>query len=39
MERITGKELKEIYSTLNIRDEFISPFLEIIIKQQNTNIK
>jgi hypothetical protein len=28
MERITGKELKEIYSTLNIRDEFINEFLK-----------
>jgi hypothetical protein len=28
MERITGKELKEIYSTLKIRDEFINEFLK-----------
>ncbi|MDR0572353.1 MAG: hypothetical protein LBG48_05885 [Rickettsiales bacterium] len=28
MEQITGKELKEIYSTLKIRNEFINDFLK-----------
>jgi capsule polysaccharide modification protein KpsS len=32
-EQITGKELKEIYSTLKIRDEFINPFLDLLIKK------
>jgi hypothetical protein len=29
MEEITGKELKEIYSTLKIREEFMDKFLDI----------
>jgi hypothetical protein len=30
-EKITGKELKELHSSLKIRDEFMDTFLELII--------